>query len=86
MNLDLTPADTTPEAARVQLEILRRMPPSKRLELAVQMSNSLRQVVAAGVCSRHREYNREQVRLAVIRLSLGDDLFRKAFPGIDVAP
>lgn len=83
--MELFPVDTTLEAARVQMEIFRKMEPRKRLQLAFDMSNSLRQLVASGVRSRHPEYSEDQVRLAVIRLTLGDDLFRKAYPGMDVA-
>jgi hypothetical protein len=79
------PADTTPEAARVQVEIFRRMPASKRLELSVRMSNALRDLVASGVRHRHPQYSPEEVRLAVIRLSLGDSWFRKVYPGVEVA-
>jgi hypothetical protein len=86
MNLEAIPADTTPAAWGVQLDIYRRMAPSRRLELALQMSDSLRRVVASGVRSRHPEYSEEQVRLAVTRLWLGEDLFRKAYPGVDIAP
>jgi hypothetical protein len=78
------PADTTVEAARVQAMVFRQMPAGRRLELAFEMSNSLRRIVAAGVRNRHPEYSPEQVRLAVIRLTLGEDLFRQAFPGVDV--
>src|SRR5437588_5125605 len=70
MNLDPVPADTTREAWQVQMEVLRRMSPNRRLELAFQMTNSLREVVASGVRSRHPEYSDDQVRLAVIRLTL----------------
>ena len=80
------PADTTLEAARVQAEIFRRMSPGKRLDLAVQMSNSLRRLVASGVRGRHPDYSDDQVRLATIRLCLGNDLFRRVFPGVDVQP
>ena len=48
------------------------------------MSESLREVVAAGVRHRHPEYDEKQVRLAVIRLALGDDLFHKVYPGVIV--
>jgi hypothetical protein len=84
MSLQFVPADTTPEAARVQLEIFRRMSPGKRLELAFQMSDSLRQLVASGVRSRHPDYTDAEVRLAVIRLTLGETLFRQVYPGKDV--
>jgi hypothetical protein len=84
MSLEIVPADTTLEAARVQIEIFRRMSPGKRLELACQMSNTLRKVVASGVRGRHPDYTEDQVRLAVIRLTLGDKLFREVYPGKDV--
>jgi hypothetical protein len=81
MRQELIPADTTPEAWAVQVEIFRRMDPSRRLELALRMSDSLRRVTAAGVRARHPEYTDEQVRLAVIRLGLGDEWFARAYPG-----
>lgn len=85
MNLEIIPADTTPEAWAIQINIHRRMSPSRRLELALQMSDSLRRVVASGVRSRHAEYSEEQVRLATARLWLGEDLFRQVHPGVDIA-
>ena len=84
MRIDFVPADTTPEAARVQLEIFRRMNPSRRLELACEMSDTIRKVSADGVRSRHPEYTEEQVNLAVARLMLGAELFSKAFPGVEI--
>jgi hypothetical protein len=79
------PADTTLEAARVHSEIYRRMSPARRLELVLEMSESFRRVMAEGVKSRHPDYTPEQVRLAVIRLSLGDELFAQVYPGVQVA-
>jgi hypothetical protein len=78
------PADTTLEAARVHVEVYRRMPPGRSLELGLEMSESLRRVMAEGVRSRHPDYTAEQVRLAVIRLSLGDELFAMVYPGVQI--
>jgi hypothetical protein len=80
------PADTTLEAFHVQVAVLRRLDPSRRLELACQLSDYMREVSASGVRQRHPEYSEEQVRLAVIRLSLGENLFREVYPGVDVRP
>jgi hypothetical protein len=82
--MDIVPADTTPEAAAVQLEVFRRMSDDRRLQLALQMSNTLRRLAADGVRERHPDYSEDQVRLAVIRLTAGEELFRQAFPGVDV--
>ena len=84
MKIEIVPADTTAEAARVQLDIFRGMQPHRRLELALQMSTSLRNLAASGVRGRHPDYTERQVQLAVARLTLGDELFGKAFPGVDV--
>jgi hypothetical protein len=86
MRFEVIPADTTREAALVQYEVFRRMPASRRLELVCEMSNALRRLVAEGVRSRHPEYSEKQVKLAVSRLTLGEELFRKVYPGVDVAP
>lgn len=78
-------ADTTPEAARVQLGAYRRMAPEERLGQAFAMAEHARALSAAGVRARHPDHAESQVRLAVIRLTLGEDLFRLAFPGENVA-
>jgi hypothetical protein len=84
MNQRWIPADTTEEAARVQWEVLRRLTPEKRLQQAFQMTADLQRRLADGVRQRHPEYDERQVRLAVIRLRLGDELFRAVYPGVDV--
>ena len=84
MKIEIVPADTTLEAARVQFDVFRRMRPDRRLELALEMSTALRNVAASGVRSRQSDYSEEQVKLAVARLTLGDELFSRAYPGVDV--
>jgi hypothetical protein len=80
------PSDTSLEAIRVQHAIYRRMPPEQRLRLACQMSDSARALAADGVRARHPEYSERQVQLAVIRMMLGNELFRRVYSGLDVAP
>jgi hypothetical protein len=80
------PADTTLEAARIQHGIHRRMPPEQRLRQAFAMSEVARELSAAGVRARHPDYTERQVKLAVIRLMLGKELFRRVYPGEDVVP
>ncbi len=71
------PADTSLEAIRVQHAVYRRMPPEQRLRLMCQMADSARAVAAEGVRARHPDYTVRQVELAVIRLRLGEELFRR---------
>ena len=44
------------------------------------MSEDVIALTRAGIASRHPEYDADAVRLAEIRLRLGDELFAKAFP------
>jgi len=73
------PADTTFEAFARQLEIVSSMSAQDRLEMAIEMSEDLGRIVEAGVRHRHPEYEDEKVRLEVIRLTIGDRLFKEAF-------
>ena len=80
------PLDTTLEAARVQTAVYQRMTTEQRLRMAFEMTESMRRNATAGVRSRHPEYTPRQVELAVIRMMLGEELFRLAYPGEDVRP
>jgi hypothetical protein len=84
MNQNWIPADTTEEAARIQAAVFRRMTPEKRLEMAFQMTAELRRRLAEGVRQRHPDYTERQMQLAVIRLTLGEGLFRLVYPGVTV--
>ena len=72
--------DTSPEAEGFQLNIFRQMAPERRLQAAMDLAETSRQLLAEGVLQRHPEYSLEQARLAVIRLVLGEDLFVMAYP------
>jgi hypothetical protein len=71
MNCDVIPADTSPKAWRVQLDVFRRMSPLRRLEMALELSATARELVMARVKHRHPDYNPELIRLAVLRLIQG---------------
>ncbi|MBW2031454.1 MAG: hypothetical protein JRJ03_18470 [Deltaproteobacteria bacterium] len=72
--------DTTVEAEKKQIEIFRKMGPEKRLINSVSLAQTSRRLLAAGVRMRHPEYSDDQVRLATIRLILGDAVFAAAYP------
>jgi hypothetical protein len=82
----VVPRDSSLEAFRTQLEICRRMSPEMRLQQALQWSEQVRELGRAGIRLRHPEYSDEDVRLASIRMQLGDELFRRVYPGIDIQP
>ena len=84
MALEVIPHDTTPEAWRVQLEIFRRMSALQRLEMALELSDTVRDLAIAGVQHRHPDYSPDQVRQAVLRLMQGKEVFSMVYPGVDI--
>lgn len=77
------PADTTIEAVRKQDEILRRIGPQARLKTAFELSDNLRRIVEAGVKGRNPHYDEKQIKLEVLRLMIGDKLFKQIHPDIE---
>lgn len=64
-------SDTSPEAAAIQLEILRRMTTAQRLKLALEMSESMRNVALAGLRSRRPELNADELSRELMRIMYG---------------
>ncbi len=72
--------DTSVEAEKKQIEILREMGPEKRLMISISLAQTARKLMAAGIKLRHPDYSEDQVRLATIRLVLGETLFEAVYP------
>jgi hypothetical protein len=61
------------------------MGPERRLQAGIDLAQTCRKLLETGVRMRHPEYNANQVKLAVMRLQLGEELFLKVYPeGKDV--
>jgi hypothetical protein len=73
-------SDTSKEAEQKQIELLRRMTSSERLQIGLDLTATSRALLEQGVRSRHPEYTEDEVRLAVNRLILPEPLFLKAYP------
>ncbi len=69
--------DTTIEAAKKQYDILRRLGSEARLKMAFELSDNLRSIVEAGVRGRHIDYNEQGIQREVLRLMVGDALFKQ---------
>jgi hypothetical protein len=63
--------DTTPRAAALQLQLYREAGPSRRVQIAVDLSDAVRQTTLAGIRRRHPEYSERQVRDAFLHLVYG---------------
>jgi len=65
------PSDTSPEASTVQQEIFGRMTAAERLRLALEMSESVRNVALAGLRSRRPELDAAGLRRELMRVLYG---------------
>jgi hypothetical protein len=65
------PFDTTPEAAAVQAGIFRAMTTTQRLRMALEMSESVRNVALAGLRSRRPELNAHELSRELLRVMYG---------------
>ncbi len=62
------------------MDAYRRMSPGARLRVGLELTELSRRLLADGIRRRHPEYDESQTRFAFLRLWLGPDLFRKAYP------
>ncbi len=62
----MTMRDTTDAARREQIASIRRMEPGERVRVAVEMSEDVRRIAAAGARLRHPEWSDASVRRAVL--------------------
>jgi len=75
--MDLIPADTTIEAARMQFEILRKMSPQKRALISFELSDNVRENAIAGIKKLHPDFTEAQIKMELLRRMVGDELFHK---------
>lgn len=64
-------SDTSPEAEAIQQEIFRRMTTEERLRMALEMSESLRNVALAGLRSRRPDLDENGLQRELMRLMYG---------------
>ena len=72
--------DTTPDAVAVQTAIYRRMTTDQRTRAAAEMSAMARAIALENIRARHPEYDAHQAQMALYRLLVGDEMFRRAWP------
>lgn len=86
-NYNLIPHDTTPEAARVQTEIYKKMSISEKAEILFQLNDNFRQIVREGIRLRHPDYTEDMITQAHLTLITDDKEFvKEAFGGREVQP
>ena len=63
--------DTTPEAAGIHLQLYRQAGPSRRAQIAVELSDAVREMALAGIRRRHPEFSEREVRLSFLQMVYG---------------
>jgi hypothetical protein len=61
--------DTSPEAARIQLEILREMTGEQRMKIAFKLTDFMRRTALARIRSEHPEWTSWQVKRELLRIA-----------------
>jgi hypothetical protein len=67
-------SDTDPEAERIQLELLRRAGPARRLQLALSLSRSVMSLSRGGIARSLEGASPEELGLRFVALHYGADL------------
>jgi hypothetical protein len=72
------PADTSPEAWKVLMDLMRKIPPEEKLRRAVEFSAMVRNLGEAGIREAYPGASEREIFLRVAQRQLGDE-FQKVF-------
>jgi hypothetical protein len=75
----MRPADTSPKAWEVFLDIQRRMSPEEKIARAFEWSDVVRRFAEAGLRERYPDAGEHEILLRYARMTLGPELFRRAY-------
>ncbi|MFH1371665.1 MAG: hypothetical protein ABII09_10330 [Planctomycetota bacterium] len=75
--MNYIPRDTTPDAHRKQIEILRKLSPERIALISFELSDNVRQIAIAGIRKMYPEFTETQIRRELLRRLVGDELFKK---------
>ena len=71
--------DTSPDAERVLIELMRKAPPWRKLELVAQLNETVRLLALSGLRQRYPDATPEELRRHLADLLLGPELARRAY-------
>ncbi len=69
----------SPASREKYLEMRRSTPLGRKLEIVVELCDLVRETMAAGIRARHPGISEEEVRREIIRLTVPEDLRKKAY-------
>ena len=72
-------ADTHPQAEKIQIEIIRRMPPWKKMAIVDDLNETVKAFAVSGLKLRNPNASPEQIRRMLAELMLGSELADKVY-------
>jgi hypothetical protein len=75
----MRPRDTSPEAWKVLMDLIRAMPPEVRLQRCIQLSDSICRAGEAGLREKFPQADEREIFLRAARQKLGPELFRTVY-------
>lgn len=75
----MRPEDTSPEAWKFQMDLIRNMSPSERLRRTFELSEMVRRFAEAGMKQRYPEASEREIFLRMAEQSLGHELYQKVY-------
>jgi len=79
-------ADTSPEVEQLQIELLRRTPPWRKLEMVGQLNETARTFALSGLRQRHPQATPQELRRRLADLLLGVELARQVYGPLTEEP
>ena len=79
-------ADTRPEAERVQIALIRKAPSWRRVELAGEMYETVKELALIGLRQRHPHASPQELRRRLADLLLGSELATRAYGPLIESP
>lgn len=71
--------DTHPKMEALQIELIRRMPPWKKIAMIDSLNETVKMLAISGIRQRHPEATPEQIRRILAETMLGLELAQKVY-------
>ena len=75
----MRPADTSPEAWKVLMDLMRKMSPEEKLQRTFEYSAFVRRFAEAGLRQKYPQAGDREIFLRAARQRLGADLYAKVY-------
>ncbi|MCU0500310.1 MAG: hypothetical protein MUC51_00840 [Anaerolineae bacterium] len=81
-----TLSDTSPEAERVLIDLMRQTPVWRRLEIVAEMNETVKLLILSGLHQRHPDATPDELRRRMADILLGPQLATHAYGPLPTEP